>query len=565
MKWMIALVFALLCAVPFALAEGVPGAATLTLPLLEGGAAPRFGIADPDILACEGIRSADAAAGTVTCAFAGMRPGTTTLSVVFGSGGAEGPSALYRAEVDPALNVTLTPARALERFWYIHGGSMVAQKYEVFTLGGDYYLCKNNDPSQPLDRAVVEALTALIEACDLASWDGFRETAAGVLDGEDFHIEIALSDGTSVNASGSNAFPPGYFRAAGAIRSLLNAALEPEPSEAGGVYRCEGSGGSLTLTLFADGAYAFHEGEADGCTGGGKWYQEGPRLQMIGDDVAAQGQAPENGMLLYNTFISLRDALIFEAEGSSNFPHVVLPDGARLTKTAPAPGKTASLSFHSFDGGGPEYDVTIDDESVLACKRSVRYENWNHAFLKGAGYTVTFTFTGLKPGSTRASVSGWSPAAGGERRIYDATVDERLNVSLTLLAQEDMERFVTPEATLTIEVNGRVFYAHPEDNASATALIGKLNSGGVTVEMRDHGAFEKVGPLPWTLPDGDASIATAPGDVVLYEGNQIAICYDRDTRDLTRLARIGNATREALLDALGDGDVTVAFALEWSE
>lgn len=47
--------------------------------------------------------------------------------------------------------------------------------------------------------------------------------------------------------------------------------------------------------------------------------------------------------------------------------------------------------------------------------------------------------------------------------------------------------------------------------------------------------------------------------------NQITTYYDQNTWDFTRLARIGDATKDALLEAFGDGNVTVKLWIEWSE
>ena len=120
-------------------------------------------------------------------------------------------------------------------------------------------------------------------------------------------------------------------------------------------------------------------------------------------------------------------------------------------------------------------------------------------------------------------------------------------------------------AELVIEANGQRFYADFEDNSSADAFKEKLNSGPVEIDLHDYGGFEKVGPLPWDLPRNDESVTTVPGDVILYQGNQITIYYDENTWNFTRIAKIGNVTREKLLDALGDGDVTVRLWVEWSE
>jgi chitodextrinase len=67
------------------------------------------------------------------------------------------------------------------------------------------------------------------------------------------------------------------------------------------------------------------------------------------------------------------------------------------------------------------------------------------------------------------------------------------------------------------------------------------------------------------LERNDESITTEPGDVILYQGNQITIYYDQNTWNFTKLATIGNVTKEELLDALGEGNVTVTFLVEWSE
>ena len=134
-----------------------------------------------------------------------------------------------------------------------------------------------------------------------------------------------------------------------------------------------------------------------------------------------------------------------------------------------------------------------------------------------------------------------------------------------MAVREMRDAFVRTVPTLVIEANGKVFYAALEDNPSAQALIEKLNSGDIEVDMHDYGSFEKVGPLPWSLPRNDAPITTSPGDVILYQGNQITIYYDQNTWDLTRLAKIEGVTRASLLDAFGEGNVTVSFWLEWSE
>ena len=133
------------------------------------------------------------------------------------------------------------------------------------------------------------------------------------------------------------------------------------------------------------------------------------------------------------------------------------------------------------------------------------------------------------------------------------------------IMSDQLEEAIQPVPTLVIEANGHVFYAGPEDNTSAEALIERLSSGEIELNLQDYGNFEKVGPLPWELPTNDEQITTEPGDIILYQGNQITIYYDENTWNFTRLAKINNITKEELLDVLGSGDVTVKLWVEWSE
>ncbi len=100
--------------------------------------------------------------------------------------------------------------------------------------------------------------------------------------------------------------------------------------------------------------------------------------------------------------------------------------------TKPAQGRKAELSYQSFDGGGPEYSVRIEDETVVSCSRKTFYAKPDHDRMTGAGYTVVFTITGLRPGKTTLTVSGRSPIMPPEDETYDVTVNEELDVTLSL-------------------------------------------------------------------------------------------------------------------------------------
>ena len=118
---------------------------------------------------------------------------------------------------------------------------------------------------------------------------------------------------------------------------------------------------------------------------------------------------------------------------------------------------------------------------------------------------------------------------------------------------------------IEIQIDGRAMTATLEDNSSADALLELLAQGPMVVDMHDYGSFEKVGSLPKRLPENNRQITTAPGDIILYQGNSITIYYDVNSWNFTRLGRVDGADGETMRDFLGDGDPTVTFSLPEGE
>ena len=112
---------------------------------------------------------------------------------------------------------------------------------------------------------------------------------------------------------------------------------------------------------------------------------------------------------------------------------------------------------------------------------------------------------------------------------------------------------------IQLQVNGASFTAALEQNATAQALAQLLAQGPVTIQMDNYGGFEKVGALGQSLPASDVQTTTEPGDIVLYQGDQIVIFYGSNSWSYTRLGHVTDLTGWA--DALGSGDVSVTFSL----
>lgn len=115
------------------------------------------------------------------------------------------------------------------------------------------------------------------------------------------------------------------------------------------------------------------------------------------------------------------------------------------------------------------------------------------------------------------------------------------------------------EPMLKITVGDQELLATFADNSSAEEFRELLAQGPVTISMDDYGGFEKVGSLGTTLTRNDTRITTQPGDVILYQGNQITIYYGTNTWNFTRLAKINDSTD--LQAKLGTGTVQVTFSL----
>jgi hypothetical protein len=90
----------------------------------------------------------------------------------------------------------------------------------------------------------------------------------------------------------------------------------------------------------------------------------------------------------------------------------------------------------------------------------------------------------------------------------------------------------------------------------------ELAAEGLTVRMSMYGGFEQVGAIGQSLPREDRQTVTAPGDIVLYSGDQIVVFYGSNSWAYTRLGRITDQTPEQMKALLGNGDVTITLSIK---
>ena len=110
--------------------------------------------------------------------------------------------------------------------------------------------------------------------------------------------------------------------------------------------------------------------------------------------------------------------------------------------------------------------------------------------------------------------------------------------------------------------NGKIFTAKLENNSSARALKEILEKGDISIQMQDYANMEKVGSIGKTLPRNDTQTTTAPGDLILYQGQYFVIYYAPNSWNFTRLGKIENINENELKSALGEGDATVILSIK---
>lgn len=204
--------------------------ATLTFSSFSGGGYEyTVEVDDPSVVSCESryafeanAEEIDGASYDFIISLTGVKPGRTMVRVYGVSPIMENEVSLYTADVDDGLRVTLTPVRTLSYFYLYRSGEINYDSYQITMDAEGYHVSVNEGEGRPVSAETVDALYRVIDAYDVASWDGFSESEPFVLDGEGFWLDYNLTDGTRVHATGDNAFPEHYFEAMGEMWDILS-------------------------------------------------------------------------------------------------------------------------------------------------------------------------------------------------------------------------------------------------------------------------------------------------------------------------------------------------------
>ena len=114
--------------------------------------------------------------------------------------------------------------------------------------------------------------------------------------------------------------------------------------------------------------------------------------------------------------------------------------------------------------------------------------------------------------------------------------------------------------SLELKIDDIIVTVTWEDNASVNALK-ELAKDGLTISMHEYGGFEQTGMLGSTITANDSRIDVFPGDIVLYNSNQISIFYNCSSWSYTKLGHI-NLIKTELQDLLDIDQVCVTLTLK---
>ena len=109
---------------------------------------------------------------------------------------------------------------------------------------------------------------------------------------------------------------------------------------------------------------------------------------------------------------------------------------------------------------------------------------------------------------------------------------------------------------LVIRIGAKSFEVAPEENVN---FIDKAANDPFVLKMEDRGGVEKAAQLPFVLSANDEEQEAIPGDVLLYQGKTVAICYEATTGTFTKIGHILGPTTAELKDLLRSKETDVSF------
>ena len=147
-----------------------------------------------------------------------------------------------------------------------------------------------------------------------------------------------------------------------------------------------------------------------------------------------------------------------------------------------------------------------------------------------------------------------------KKGLHKVTVNVKATSKIKKASAKSTIKTVDNAKYIKLKVNGQTLDVKLENNKATKVLIEKLKKGSIKINAEEYGGFEKVGELGFSLPTSDKYIKTSPGDLVLYNGDEISLFYNSNSWEYTKLGKVQNV--KDLKKILGTGDVTITLSLK---
>lgn len=113
---------------------------------------------------------------------------------------------------------------------------------------------------------------------------------------------------------------------------------------------------------------------------------------------------------------------------------------------------------------------------------------------------------------------------------------------------------------IEIQIGDNTMIAELENNDATAELIEILSADEIVMSASNYGGFEKVCSIGQSLSRSDEQITTEPGDIMLYNGNQLVIFYDSNSWSYTPIGYI-DASADELEEFLSGDEEEVTIRL----
>lgn len=101
-----------------------------------------------------------------------------------------------------------------------------------------------------------------------------------------------------------------------------------------------------------------------------------------------------------------------------------------------------------------------------------------------------------------------------------------------------------------------------EDNESVKQIIGIASSSDIIVNAHRYGGFEQVGELGHNIVSNNLQMTTEPGDIVLYNSNNIVVFFGNNSWSYTKLGKIKDKSLNELKTLLDKSNVRLTLSIK---